>query len=171
MKTRTVKIYGHNRKQTLVKCSFCRKQVWKLTRQLIYKHAYCNIVCKNKHQDKRVTTTCAWCNKPILKSSLDINYSKSGNVYCSQSCATALGNRLYKSGKDNPNFKQGEHQAYRQWALFNYGKKCQNTMCPIKFKYPEAMLDVHHKDGRKNHNLSNLEVLCVWCHATKTRIR
>ena len=34
----------------------------------------------------------------------------------------------------------------------------------------EDMLDVHHKDSnRKNGTIENLEVLCVWCHALKTR--
>ena len=32
------------------------------------------------------------------------------------------------------------------------------------------MLDVHHVDGiRQNNHPDNLEVLCVWCHALKTR--
>jgi hypothetical protein len=33
------------------------------------------------------------------------------------------------------------------------------------------MLDVDHIDGnRTNHDLSNLQVLCVWDHACKTRL-
>ena len=173
MKTRTIKLYGFTRKQVQIACAFCGKNTWKVARQLKYhKHSYCDIKCKNKHQNKRIKTNCAWCSKPVYKLYRDIKKSKSGNVYCSQSCATALGNRLYKSGNNNPNFKQGDHLAYRKWAIFNHGKKCQNKSCPIKFKYEEAMLDVHHKDGNNKHNaLSNLEVLCVWCHAVKTRIR
>jgi len=171
MKTRRIKIYGAAREQTQVKCNNCGKKIWKVSHQLkYYKGHYCNIKCKDAYQDKRLVTKCAWCSKPILKSSIEIKHSKSGNVYCSQSCATSLGNRLYKFGQNNPNFKSGDHLTYRGWALFNYGKKCQNKQCPIKFNYPIKMLDVHHKDGnRKNNRLSNLEVLCVWCHTIRTR--
>ena len=39
-----------------------------------------------------------------------------------------------------------------------------------KIDIPEKLLDVHHVDGdRSNNDVSNLVVLCVWCHAKVTR--
>jgi len=62
---------------------------------------------------------------------------------------------------------------YRTHALRKYGEKCSNLDCNLTLKGIEikkSMLDVHHKDGdRSNNSLTNLEVLCVWCHALLTR--
>lgn len=55
---------------------------------------------------------------------------------------------------------------YRIRALAHYENKC------VKCNYNEKkkMLDVDHIDSnRKNNSLDNLQILCVWCHAEKTR--
>lgn len=59
----------------------------------------------------------------------------------------------------------------RAKALKFYGSKCTNRKCIIKklVKIPEKMLDVDHIKGRVSDDISNLQVLCVWCHALKTR--
>lgn len=55
---------------------------------------------------------------------------------------------------------------YRVRAMKEYGAFC--TQCGYD-KDPK-MLDVDHIDSnRKNNALENLQVLCVWCHAAKTR--
>ena len=47
-----------------------------------------------------------------------------------------------------------------------HGKKCMKC----GYDKDERMLDAHHADGdRKNGRKENLQVLCVWCHALKTR--
>lgn len=52
------------------------------------------------------------------------------------------------------------------YLVFIYGK---NHWCK-RYESETKMLDVHHRDGnRSNNKLSNLEVLCVWCHALETR--
>lgn len=55
---------------------------------------------------------------------------------------------------------------YRRRALMEYGALC--SMCGYG-DYVE-MLEVNHIDhNRKNNHLSNLEVLCVWCHRIETQ--
>lgn len=62
---------------------------------------------------------------------------------------------------------------YRERALEFYGTKCTDAECPLQkagIEIPERMIDVHHKDeDRGNNVLENLEVVCVWCHAIRTR--
>lgn len=58
------------------------------------------------------------------------------------------------------------HTKYRKRALKYYGGKC--NVC--NYSVCENMLDVHHIDNdRSNNKIENLEVLCVWHHACKTR--
>jgi len=63
------------------------------------------------------------------------------------------------------------YYTYRERALRLKGHRCENPNCPMSnIGIPTKMLDVHHIDGnRENNRLENLEVLCVWCHAMKTR--
>jgi len=56
--------------------------------------------------------------------------------------------------------------SYRARALKKYGVYC--TKCG--YDEYEEMLDVDHIDSdRSNNKIKNLQVLCVWCHALKTR--
>jgi hypothetical protein len=63
--------------------------------------------------------------------------------------------------------------SYRQRAIKANGARCSSPDCPLRraeIPVPRKMLDVDHRDGdRSNNAQDNLVVLCVWCHATKTR--
>lgn len=55
---------------------------------------------------------------------------------------------------------------YRRRALKAHGEKCSGC----GYSQFVEMLDAHHVDGdRANGLVTNLEILCVWCHALKTR--
>jgi hypothetical protein len=92
--------------------------------------------------------------------------------FCSRSCATVYNNKTIRSGEKNPNYTNGKG-SYRNRAFRYYGAKCSNNKCIIGkkgIKVPKKMLDVDHIDcNRENNKLENLQVLCVWCHALKTR--
>lgn len=85
-------------------------------------------------------------------------FEREPRTTCSYSCA----NTLFRSGKDNPNWKDNSDYSYRIKALKHYGCKC--TKCG--YSENKVALAVHHKDrNRFNNSLENLEVLCANCHA------
>jgi len=74
-------------------------------------------------------------------------------------------------GDLHPNYAEGS-KSYRKRAFRYYGKNCENPECPIGIPIPEEMLDVDHIDSNRERNCKeNLQVLCVWCHAVKTRLK
>jgi hypothetical protein len=149
-------------------CANCHAEIWKRRDQIVLQsNSFCSPDCVKGFKTKSIMAPCGNCSKMVTRAPSQAEKSKSGNVYCSRSCATVINNQRHKSLHKHPNWRGG---AYRKLALMTYGKMCQSTSCPFD-NVPEKMLDVHHKDGnRKNNNISNLEVLCVWCHAVKTRV-
>lgn len=94
---------------------------------------------------------------PVCKNTFYLGNSikEKNQVTCSYSCS----NTYFRSGKNNPNWKDGK-SSYREKALNYYGKKCVNCG-----NTNEIVLQVHHIDhNRSNNNLSNLKVLCANCH-------
>jgi len=90
--------------------------------------------------------------------------SKTGLRFCSRECksqAQQLGQSLTA-----PLSPRATGASYRAHALRIYGARCK--IC--KYAEHKKMLDVDHIDSnRKNNAIENLQVLCVWCHAMKTR--
>jgi hypothetical protein len=109
---------------------------------------------------------CAWCNKSFSRTPKKLK-TKSGLVFCSRACkdkAQRIGGleaiQPDHYGTEDPRY------TYRKRAFEVYGKACSSC----HYTHKESMLDVHHIDSnRENNALGNLEVLCVWCHAIKTR--
>ena len=62
---------------------------------------YCSKVCQNKSQLTRVKRECAnpTCNKMVYRSPGDLRKSKSGLVFCSQSCAASFNNSKFPKRK------------------------------------------------------------------------
>ena len=105
---------------------------------------------------------CANCGKEVWRANSQIARSKTGNIYCSRSCATAKNNTLFKSGENNPNYKGTN---YRKKAFDNYEHKCH--ICG--WNEDEDVLEVHHIDeDRDNNELENLLILCPICHKKLT---
>ena len=101
---------------------------------------------------------CAKCGKQIWKRNSEIAKSKTGNVYCSKSCAVSKNNSLFKTGENHPNYTGNN---YRKKAFDNYEHKC--AVCG--WNEDEDILEVHHIDENREHNdLENLKILCPICH-------
>lgn len=125
---------------------------------------FCSREClgDSRKSPNSIDTTCHTCGEQIHRTISEQNRSKSGYYFCSRSCAT-VHNNSYKKGDKHPNWNGGR---YRQNAFDHYGKKCFDC----GYDEEEKLLDVHHLDGNRKHNsLENLIVLCVMCHARKTR--
>lgn len=126
----------------------------------------CSRSCYGQLQRKpRALLMCGTCNKPFERL-LGAKHSSSGFVFCSRSCK----DRAQRTGGvKSVQLRPNDHpQRYRQHALARFGARCKNC----GFDADPAMLDVDHIDSdRSNRRLDNLQVLCVWCHALKTRRR
>lgn len=89
-----------------------------------------------------------------------------------ETCSRACANSHFRSLENHPNW-QGLGGQYRLKALKHYPNQCSNPDCEIMLagiSIPVKLLDVDHIDrNRKNNDINNLQVLCVWCHAKKTR--
>lgn len=157
-----------------VTCFQCNISFAKRTKYINYspesKH-FCSSNCLKQYRTHPNNSECFICKKPITLSPTRFKRSKSGNNFCSKSCSNVTKNILH-SGPNHPLWKDG-NSVYRKLALDHYGKFCHNALCPLiknDIEIIERMLDVHHIDGnRSNNKIENLEVLCVWCHALKTR--
>lgn len=152
---------NHSRNLIKTKCQSCDKIYY--TR----KHRpakYCDRDCQ--YSNDRVTLTCDYCEKEFTRTKSDLTNSKSGLYFCSRECkdlAQRLENGLTEIHPSH--YGNGIHN-YREKAFKELPVKCNQC----GYDEMEKMLDVHHKDGnRQNNSLDNLEVLCVWCHALKTR--
>ena len=76
-----------------------------------------------------------------------------------QTCSYSCSNTLFRSGKDNPNYKQpGTHsseKAYRSLCFTKYKPKC--IICSW-----DISVDVHHIDeDNSNNSVDNLVPLCA----------
>ena len=117
---------------------------------------YCSKECL-AHKGSQLCN-CAKCGKQIWKRNSEIAKSKTGNVYCSKSCAVSKNNSLFKTGENHPNYTGNN---YRKKAFDNYEHKC--AVCG--WNEDEDILEVHHIDENREHNdLENLKILCPICH-------
>ena len=108
------------------------------------------------HKPKRpeIKKVCEVCGKEFIK---EFSTKASKQRTCSYSCS----NTLFRSGKDNPNYKE-DSSNYRKRAFDTYLHEC--SLCGYD-KHPAALV-VHHIDKDRNNNeIDNLIILCANCHA------
>lgn len=160
------------RKDLVIKeCYSCGVTV-KRRRSQSYTNVFCSSNCQAKQQRTGHIINCHTCKKEVYKSKSDLKKSKSGNYFCTRTCAT-ISKNTGRVGPKHPSYTHGTG-TYRTYALSYYPHECNNSSCPVRgagIPIPTKMLDVDHIDSnRSNNNISNLQVLCVWCHAEKTRL-
>ena len=148
-----------------VKCSKCGKEYEvelktynaKLKENTAF---YCSKECLS-HKGSQLCK-CANCGKEVWRTNSQLARSKTGNVYCSRSCATSKNNSLFKTGENHPNYNGNN---YRKKAFDNYEHQC--AVCG--WNEDEDILEVHHIDeNRENNELDNLKILCPICHRKLT---
>lgn len=160
----------------LVNCVKCDKTFNKHTghaKTAIAKgyNIFCSKECYSIFRTITPISNCCVCNSEISRCASQSKKSKSGKIFCSRSCATKHNNKL-KIGDKHPNYT-GSKATYRVKAFRHYGEYCHSEICELNealIEIPKKMLDVDHIDSnRDNDDIENLQVLCVWCHAKKTR--
>ena len=123
---------------------------------------FCSLACCNKRRGHLVTLTCAYCHVEFQRPEGKVRTALS---FCGRNClarAREIDSGVLKVRR----YGQGITR-YRTRAFRAHGKRC--AVCG--YEADERMLDVDHIDGdRKNHAITNLQVLCVWDHACKTRL-
>lgn len=126
---------------------------------------FCSISCGIRFRKPRITLTCAQCGKSFDRPPSDANRSKSRLSFCSRECKVDA-QRIGGIKEIQPDHYGKGLSYYRSMAIRSYGAKCQQC----GYNTDIRMLDVDHIDSnRNNNNLNNLQVLCIWCHALKTR--
>lgn len=132
---------------------------------------YCSSVCSWSSLKKGKVVSCFICKANFYRNAAEIKKSKSGKLFCSHTCSAKWSNTLEnRKGERHSNWLGG-HSSYRTRAIEKYGLKCKNgESCPLKdVILPKFLLEVDHIDGnKKNSKISNLQILCVWCHQIKT---
>jgi hypothetical protein len=156
---------GYSRKLYPKLCS-CGN-IFYVPRNRLSSRKHCSRACGHEARKRQLHLRCENCGELFTRTPSDLKASKSGLFFCSRICkdhAQSIGGveaiRPDHYGKGN-----GAHD-YRERALRHYGARCQSC----GYDRDLRMLDVDHIDGsRANNDMSNLRVLCVWCHALKTR--
>lgn len=151
-------------------CLICKKKFYARPAHLkIGQGKYCSYKCANIGKSTGSFFNCFTCGKRFYRS-LSASKSKHGNLFCSKNCSASWSNTL-RTGENHPNWLDGKG-SYRIRAIKKYGLFCRNKEnCPLKniTNLPRFMYEVDHKDGdKRNNKIENLQVLCIWCHRSKT---
>ncbi len=147
-------------------CVFCQKQFW-LPKYMLHQR-FCSLSCRDKGTSNKVEVDCALCAKRFKMQPSKLRNSRTGLRFCGRECKEKATSESHVNEKFAvlKRVKTKDVASYRIAALRVYGPRCAKCGYDKKAK----MLDVDHIDSnRKNNALSNLQVLCVWCHAEKTR--
>lgn len=154
---------GRVRKLFEKTCSLCPKTYY-VPEHVFHRSKFCSLECTFESRRKRISSVCPHCLKDFKARARRLQVSKSGVIFWNRKCkdeAQSIGG-VFQQKHANTGAA-----SYRQRAFKLFGKIC----CQCKYDHDKRMLDVDHIDGhRENGKSDNLQVLCVWCHALKTRI-
>ncbi len=155
---------NHPRKLYLTFCLECGKSLYR-PKHTLKGNVFCGRQCSFSYRRNRVTRSCAQCGNLVERVPSKLSISKSGLVFCDRKCKE-IAQHIGGIVEIQPSHYSTGKTCYRTKALGNHGASCK--VCG--YDKVTQMLDVHHIDSNRDNNaLSNLEVLCVWCHALKTR--
>jgi len=133
------------------KCAICGKEIYRRPAELVKTRgkAYCGIVCYGL--SSRREKPCIICNKLIL--------SGLHRITCSRECSN-INRKGVKYHLGRPKDKAEEIRAIKVRLISIRGAKCER--CGYN---KSEVLHVHHKDrNSRNHDFSNLEIICPNCH-------
>jgi len=149
-----------------VECLICNKTFKTNSQNIKRGHGkYCSKECRLSNSQQ--TYNCSFCNKIFVSGKSRTKKSKTSTFFCSNECKYKAASSLESKYITGPFGKTDGVTTYRTRALWILDNKCS---CCGYDQYIE-MLDIDHVDGnRANNTIENLQVLCVMCHAIKTRL-
>jgi hypothetical protein len=109
----------------------------------------------NGHENKYlvIEKNCPVCKKKFT--------TRKGHSREKTTCSYSCSNTYFRSGKNNPNWKDNPQNHYRKTAFHYKEHKCNHC----GWNEVPGVLVTHHIDrNRSNGNIDNLEILCPTCH-------
>lgn len=126
---------------------------------------FCSVKCR--YSSFKESYECSFCKTSFIGTKSRKAKSKTANHFCSNACKYKAASSLDNAYMTGPRKKSTGDGTYRNRAFKLLENKCS---CCHYSEYTQ-LLDVDHIDGnRKNSDISNLQILCVMCHALKTRL-
>ena len=61
--------------------------------------SFCDRKCRGLHDNKTVTKPCQWCGELVERKNKELKKSKSGYVFCNQSCSASYNNTLRRKSR------------------------------------------------------------------------
>jgi len=138
-----------------INCAFCDKQFFRPKNRVNearkFGHAqYCSKECKNQSRVRKIKKICAnsICNKLIFRAPAELKKSKSGNVFCSLSCAAIVNNSKFPKRKSKKNKCK-----YCKKEFMGQGKYCSRickhkTQIISRTKILEQIKEFYRKNKR-----------------------
>lgn len=142
-------------------CKQCNAEYF-VPKHILAKTKYCSKACSQAASRRRITFNCGFCSKQFLRIKRKSRH-KTGLNFCGLKCKNAA--QSFGGVLQPWNSTTGESRS-RYIGLRVHGPICRRC----NYAKHVEMLDVDHIDGDRSNNApDNLMVLCVWCHALKTR--
>ena len=144
-------------------CQQCGKEFDPVNERPSHPAKYCSRACSHAAQRTRVTLTCRQCGKTFERKAYMKNWSQERGPFCGFECYGQWQHENTR-GTVNPNYKPDSvkrdawnwKQARKAAIERDHG---QCVQCGSRFR-----LHVHHLGDPDNHELDNLETLCISCH-------
>lgn len=155
------------RKRVNLNCQYCEK---KFEVQEWNKNAkYCSMSCKGKDDSAEILNLeCSFCKKEFERKDFKVYRNKSGNSFCSKSCANE-----FNRGSNHYEWKEHLHDknlklALKQWAVKI--KERDGYTCQLCGETDRTILEAHHMKHRSKFpelqfDFNNGITLCLDCHA------
>lgn len=148
-------------------CIYCDKEI--VVQNWNKDTKYCSVCCKGKDDAAKILNlTCTFCKKEFERKDFKVYRNKSGNSFCSKSCADQ-----FNKGSNHYEWKEHLHDkniklAFKQWAVKI--KERDGYTCQLCGETNKTILEAHHMKHKSKFpelqfDFNNGITLCLRCHA------